>query len=343
MSTQTRKSEHLRICAEKNVLSSHNFFDDICFVHDCLPELDLNKIDIKTRFLGKKFDAPLMIASMTGGTNEAKKINENLAGACQKKGIGFGAGSQRAGIENKKLEDTYNVRHVAKDIFVYANLGAVQMNCGYSFEKYKKAAEMINADAVAVHLNALQESVQKEGDVNFENILEKIKETCSKISFPVIAKETGAGINYENSMKLKEAGVKALMTDGLGGTSWSLVEHYRGSEKAFLFKDWGIPSPVCIKECSKTGLPVVAGGGIRNGLDIAKALALGADIAQSAIVFLAPSMKSQKDVEKKIESMMRELKTAMFLTGSKNINELRKKKLIIKGELKDWFIQLSLL
>lgn len=343
MSTESRKLDHLRICTDKEVCSSKNFFDDLSFVHNCIPEADLNKISTDVEFFGRKLKAPILIASMTGGTDEAKKINENLAIACQKCKIGMGIGSQRAGIEKPELAETYKVRSYAKDIFLYANVGAVQLNYGYNFEKYKKAVEMIDADALALHLNALQESVQPEGDVNFENLLAKIKELCSKLKVPVIAKETGAGINYEQGLKLKNAGIKALMIDGLGGTSWSLVEHYRGSKYALNFKDWGIPTPVCIKECSKLGIPVIAGGGIRNGIDAAKAIALGADLVQAGLIFLKPAMNSEKEVEEKINLVIRELKTAMFLTGSKNIQELRKNKLIIKGELKDWFTAFSLL
>lgn len=337
MSVSSRKKDHVRICIEKNVNASKNYFNYVKLFHNCLPERNLKDIDTRTSFLGKELRAPIIISSITGGTRAAKRINKNLAKAAQKLGLGMGVGSQRIAIEKPGLASTFKVRDVAPDIFLYANIGAIQLNYGFNKEELKKAVEMIGADALALHLNALQEAVQPEGETNFKGVLKKIREVARQLSFPLIAKETGAGIGYWEACKLAKSGISAFMVDGLGGTSFSLVEHYRkGSKSGFVFADWGVPTPASIIYCKKTGLPVVSGGGVRNGLDAAKSIALGASASQVAGVLLPFAIKSAAACEKKLKEIIQELKIAMFLTGSSDIAELSKARHVITGELRDW-------
>lgn len=340
--TESRKLDHIKICMEKNVAAGRSGFSDIDFrdvnfVHNSLPEKDFSEIKTDCRFLGKKLGFPLMIAGMTGGTPEAYKINKNLAAAAQKFMIAMGVGSQRAAIENPKLEKTYHVRDVAPDIFLASNLGIVQFVKGYGLEHAKKAVEMIKADALALHMNALQEVIQPEGDTEWKGCLEKIKEISKGLGKPVIAKETGAGIGKDTAIAIEKAGASAIDIGGAGGTSWSLIENYRSVEKHNAFNDWGIPTAISLVEVSKSvKIPVIATGGIRNGIEIAKALALGADIVGMALPFLKPASKSHEDVEKKIYSLMKELRIAMFLVGAKNLEELRKKPLVVTGLTGQW-------
>lgn len=345
--TQSRKLDHINVCLEKSVEAGRSGFGDICIadmelVHSSLPEMDFQKIDTSCEFLGKKFESPLMIAAMTGGTPEALEINRNLAKAANSFGIGMGVGSQRAAIENPGLEYTYKVRDVAPGIFLAGNIGIVQFVKGYGMKEARKAVEMIDADALCLHLNALQEVVQPEGDVNWEGCLARMKEISSGIGVPVIAKETGAGISREIAKHLEDAGVSAIDIGGLGGTSWSLVESHRsegdeGRGIAKNFGEWGIPTVISLVECREAvKIPLIATGGIRNGIDIAKAISLGADIVGIALPLLKPAAKSGDDVEKRLYQIIKELKIAMFLSGAKNIEGLRKTPLVITGKTKEW-------
>ena len=345
--TQKRKLDHINVCLEKSVESGSSGFGDtslsgVEFIHKALPEIDFDKIDISSEFLGKKFGAPVMIAAMTGGTQEALQINRNLASAAQAFGLGMGLGSQRAAIENSGLEDTYKVRDVAPDIFLAGNLGIVQFVRGYGVEEARKAVEMINADALCIHLNALQEVVQPEGDVTWEGCLDKIREICAGLDVPVIAKETGAGISRETALQLEKAGVSAIDIGGAGGTSWSLVESFRNKEEndreiARNFGEWGIPTAISVAEVrSVSKIPIIATGGIRTGIDIAKAIAMGADIAGVAMPLLKPACRSEEDVEKKIYQITKELKIAMFLSGARNLMELRERPVVVSGKTREW-------
>lgn len=346
--TQKRKMDHINICADRGVEAGKTGFVDVILegvnlVHSALPEADFKSIDTSCEFLGKEFKIPILIAAMTGGTPEAIEINHNLAKAARDFGIGMGVGSQRAGIENSKLENTYNIRDVAPDIFLAGNLGIVQFVKGYGLKEARKAVEMIGADALCLHLNALQEVVQPEGDTDWEGCLEKIKEISKELGKPVIAKETGAGISKEVAIKLQEAGVSAIDIGGLGGTSWSLVESFRSESKsdantiARNFSDWGIPTAISLIECrDSVKIPLIATGGIRNGIEIAKSLALGADMVGIALPLLKPAMKSDADVGKKIYQLEKELKIAMFLCGARNINELRNKPVVLTGKTREW-------
>lgn len=332
MKINNRKLEHIQICLEKNVEAGKTGFDEIRLKHNALPEIDFDEIDLTTRFLGKKLDYPIIIEAMTGGIKEAEQINRDIASIAQEYRIGFGVGSQRAAIEDRNTEDTFKVRDVAPDILLIANLGAVQLNYGYSLIECRKAVEMIDADALALHLNPLQEVIQPEGNRNFKGLTAKINKITSQLKKPVIIKETGCGITYESARKLK---VAAIDVAGSGGTSWSLVESYRQNgltkELGETFSEWGIPTAEAIKDAVKLKKPVIASGGIRNGVDAAKAIALGADCTGVALPILkAYKAGGKTKVKEFLNKFIYEMKTAMFLTGSKNIKELKKQKIWLK-------------
>ncbi|MEM5860994.1 MAG: type 2 isopentenyl-diphosphate Delta-isomerase [Candidatus Aenigmatarchaeota archaeon] len=345
--TSKRKEEHIKICLDKNVehgstlLDEISFwkFEDIDFIHNALPEVDLEKIDISVEFLGKKLNAPIIISGMTGGTKIAEKINKNLAKAAENLNLAMGVGSQRAAIENKELEKTYYVRDVAPNIFLIANLGVIQLNYGYGVEEVKRAIDMIDANAIALHLNALQEAIQPEGNTNWSGCYEKLKKMCKSIKKPVIVKETGCGISKEVAKKIEAAGASAIDISGRGGTSWGIVETLRRKKASnnIIAKEWGIPTAISLLEClSVTKIPIIASGGIRNGLEIAKCLALGAIACGIALPLLRPALKSSEEVENKLKEIIEEIKIAMFLVGAKDIKELRKKPLVITGKTKEW-------
>lgn len=336
--TKARKAHHIRICLDEDVQAGRTGFEDIHLLHRSLPEIDFDDVDISTEWLGRKFSAPIMISGMTGGTEEAEKINRNLARAAQKANIPMGVGSQRAAIENPAIQKTFRIaRDVAPGIFLVGNLGAVQLNSGYTVEHARKAVEMIGANAIALHLNPLQEACQAEGDTAWAGLLPKIRDVCRGVGVPVIAKETGAGICREVAKELERAGISTIDVSGSGGTSWSLVESYRGPPIGKVFAGWGIPTAVSLAEaCDAVDIPVIASGGVRNGIDAAKCLALGATMVSIAHPFLVAAAKSSDAVYGKIKELERELKTAIFLTGSRNASELRKKPVIITGMTREW-------
>ncbi len=336
--TKSRKKDHIRITLNKDVEPNRNYFDDVALVHCALPEVNFKDISTKTTFLSREISAPLLITGMTGGTPQAGKINKNLARAAEKMNILMGVGSQRAGIEHPSIQHTYQVRDVAPNVFLIANLGIVQFAKGYTVEEAKKAIKMIEADAIALNINPSQEISQPEGDTDWRGCLkmaEKISKGCGK---PVIAKEVGTGISYEVAKKLQDAGVSAIDVSGMGGTSWSLIESYRSSENiGEKLKSWGIPTPAAAVEAAETvSVPVIASGGIRDGFDAAKALALGASISGMALPFLKAAAVSAAEVEKKIKQTAKEIKVSMFLTGSSSMNELREKPVVISGYVKEW-------
>jgi len=346
--TSKRKIEQLWICAEKEVEVEGNCFADVKLIHVALPEIDKEEIELKTEFLGFSFNYPLMIASMTGGHPETKRINEVLAEAAETLGVGMGVGSQRAALEGTEQEDSFRVvRDVAPNSFIYANLGAPQLK-EYGVEGVERVIEMIDANAIAIHLNFLQEAIQPEGNVDARGCLNAIKEVCETIKKPVIVKETGAGISYAVAKKLHELGVSAIDVGGLGGTSLAAAEIYRakaehdelGEHLGHLFGwDWGITTVESIVECSSIPfpIPVIATGGIRTGLDVAKSIALGADLCSAALPFLKPAMEgvSADSVVKKIKEMGEELKVAMFLTGCQTPIELKEAEVIVTGKTRE--------
>ena len=346
--TSRRKIEQLRICAEAAVEVGANCFADVKLVHLALPEVDKGEIDLKTEFLGFSFNCPIMIASMTGGHPETKRINEVLAEAAETLGVGLGVGSQRAALEGTEHEDSFRVvRDVAPDCFIYANLGAPQVK-EYGIEGVVRVIEMIDANAIAIHLNFLQEAIQPEGNVDATGCLKAIKEVCDSLKKPVMVKETGAGISYAVAKKLHDLGVAAIDVGGFGGTSLAAAEMYRakaeGDELSAhlgeLFGwDWGITTVESIVECSAIPfpIPVIATGGIRNGLDVAKSIALGADLCSAALPFLKPAMEhlSADKVVEKIREMSEELKVAMFLTGCKTPRELKDAEVMVTGKTRE--------
>jgi isopentenyl-diphosphate delta-isomerase len=327
-----RKTEHLRISLEEDVRFRNltTGLERYHFAHQALPEINRDHIDLSTTLLDKHLSAPLIISSMTGGTEEAEAINKNLAMAAQIHGLGMGVGSQRAALEEPNLSHTYQVRDVAPNILLLANLGAVQLNYGYGVEHCQRAVEMIEADGLILHLNPLQEALQPEGNTDFSGLVAKIEKVCRGLSVPVIVKEVGWGISEEVARKLADSGVAAIDVAGTGGTSWSEVEMHRANNEtsrrvAAAFADWGIPTAESIQMVRRAapGVTLIASGGIRTGVEAAKAIALGADAAALATPFLQPATVSPEAVGEKIREILEELRTAMFCVGARNLQELK--------------------
>jgi isopentenyl-diphosphate delta-isomerase len=334
MAIENRKADHIRICLEEDV-SGRNItsgFERDRFVHQALPEINLSDVGTSTELWGRRLKVPMLISSMTGGVPRAEEINRNLATAAQELGLAMGVGSQRAALQHPELARTYQVRAIAPDIPLFANIGAVQLNYSYGVDDCRRAVDMIEADALILHLNALQEAVQPEGDTNFAGLADKIAQVCREVGVPVIAKEVGWGISADVARMLWEAGVSAIDVAGAGGTSWSQVELHRipderGRLVAEGFADWGIPTATSLLSIRQAGVPegkrLFASGGVRNGIDVAKALALGADLAGMARPFLiAAAMSAEHTVE--LGSVLRDqLRIAMFSIGSANLAQLR--------------------
>lgn len=330
--TQTRKDDHIRICLDEKVQFNQvtNGLEKYHFTHCCLPELNYADIDISTYFLGKKLATPLLISSMTGGTENAQLINQRLATIAQKYGLAMGIGSGRVIIEKPEVAKTFQVRSSCPDILLLANIGAVQLNYGYTWAECLKLVEILEADALILHLNPLQECIQPEGDTNFQGLLDKIAVLCEKISIPVIVKEVGNGINATMTEKLINVGVKAIDVAGAGGTSWAMVEsersdNYLKRELGKTFANWGIPTADCVIDIAQKypDIPLIASGGIRNGLEVAKLLALGADMVGLAYPFLKSSIESIESLEQLVELLNAEIKTVLFCTGNKDISSLQ--------------------
>jgi isopentenyl-diphosphate Delta-isomerase len=345
MGTQQRKAEHIRICLEDNVqFRTGNGLEKYRFSHCCLPELDYDQIDTSTKFLGKTLGAPILISSMTGGTDQARTINRRLAEAAQTYGLAMGVGSQRVAIEalarasaNEQdwTQDSFRVRDLAPDILLFANLGAVQLNYGYGLEQCQRAVDLLAADALILHINPLQECIQPRGDRNFSGLFQKIEQVCKNLTVPVIAKEVGNGISAPLAQRLIDVGVRAIDVAGAGGTSWSLVESARADndlqrQLGRTFADWGLPTAECLVQIrqSQPAIPLIASGGLRNGLDAAKAIGLGADLAGLALPFLTAADHSSAAVTALVELLLAELKTALFCTGSANLADLRRSGLL---------------
>jgi len=350
MSSQTegRKAEHVEICLKKDVQArkATNGFEDIFLIHRALPEMDRNDINLASTVFNYKFSAPIIVEAITGGVKESAKINESIAEAVEKLGLGMGVGSQRAAIENTKMEKTFAIaRKKAPNAFLIGNIGGPQLVKGYGAKEVRKAAEMINADALAIHLNPLQEAIQPEGETNFKYVLEKICEVVQALDIPVIVKETGAGISAEDAKMLETAGISGIDVAGVGGTSWAAVEHFRARNRndefherlGETFWDWGIPTAISIVEVDKsTNLTTIASGGIRNGEEIAKAIVLGADLAGTASPVLKAAVKGPKEVEKTLAYMIEELRNVMFLVGAKSIVELKNASVVLTGKTAEW-------
>jgi isopentenyl-diphosphate Delta-isomerase len=330
--TQTRKADHLRVCLEEDVQFHHTTtgLERYRFIHCCLPELNYSDIDLTTRFLGKSLAVPLLISSMTGGTDLAQQINYRLAAVAQQYGLAMGVGSQRIAVENPQVIPTFAVRSVAPDILLFANLGAVQLNYTYGLAECQRVVDHLEADALILHLNPLQEAVQSKGDTNFRGLLDKIAVLCRKLPVPVIAKEVGNGISAKMAQRLIEAGISAIDVAGAGGTSWAKVESERAKDArqrrlGQTFANWGIPTADCLQAVRSVApdLPLIASGGLRNGLDAAKTLALGADLAGLALPFLQAAAESEAALQTLTETLIAELTTVLFCTGTATLAELR--------------------
>lgn len=333
-----RKLEHLKLCTHSNVeYRRKTGYEEIELIHKALPQINKEKINIKTEFLQKKLDAPIIITGITGGHPASLAVNRELARAAEELQIGMGVGSQRAAVENPELESTYTVvRDEAPSTFIIGNIGAPQM------EYAEKAAAMMDLDAMAIHLNPLQEAIQPEGDVNATKYLQFIKKTSQTLDIPVIVKETGAGIKREDSIAIEEAGAAAIDIAGAGGTSWAAVETYRSKDRSMgeLFWDWGIPTAVSTAEVSQSiKIPVISSGGIRTGLDAAKALALGAETVGIALPLLKEAYQGHEAVVLKLQKFMEELKIAMYLVGASSISDLRKCDMVILGKTREWLTE----
>jgi isopentenyl-diphosphate delta-isomerase len=322
-----RKQEHLRICLEEDTRSSlATGLADYALLHCALPECSLAEVDTATTFLGHRVAAPILISAMTGGAADTGAVNRNLAGAAQALNLPICLGSLRAGLEEPRLMASYQVRDVAPDVPLFANLGAVQLNYGYGPVDCRRAVEAVGADALVLHLNPLQEALQPEGNTAFAQLLTKIAAVCAALACPVVVKEVGWGIGPAVAERLAAAGVAAIDVAGAGGTSWSKVEGLRApsaadAEVAQAFADWGLPTAgalLALRTCLPT-MPLIASGGIANGVDVAKCLALGADLVGLAHALLAPALQSADAVQRLLEVIIRQLRIAMFCTGSPQV------------------------
>jgi isopentenyl-diphosphate delta-isomerase len=330
--TSNRKADHIRINIEEEVRSGlQTGLDSLLLPHRALPEINLAAVDAATTVFGRRLNAPLLISSMTGGTDQARRINGTLAEAAQAYLVAMGVGSQRAAIENPPAQDTFRIRQLAPDILLFANLGAIQLNYGYTVDHCRAAVEMIEADALILHLNALQEALQPEGQTNFAGLLTKIEEVCSKLEVPVVAKEVGWGISAATARQLAEAGVAAIDVAGAGGTSWSQVEMHRATSDrqarlAASFIRWGIPTVDALQQV-RAALPeitIIASGGLRDGIDAAKCLALGADLAGLAGPFLRAAAQSTEAVGEMLALTIEQLRISMFACGCGDLGSLRR-------------------
>ncbi|MBS7624647.1 type 2 isopentenyl-diphosphate Delta-isomerase [Candidatus Bathyarchaeota archaeon] len=346
--TANRKEDHLRICLEKDVEAKKITagFEDVFLIHKALPEINLEDIRTETFFLNHKFSAPIIVEGMTGGTEKSVTINAAIAQAVEELGLGMGVGSQRAALEDPSLERTYKiVREKAPKAFLVSNIGGPQLLMEDSISKIKRAVEMIEADALAIHLNPLQEVVQPEGEKFYAGIIDRIRRVTERLDVPIIVKETGGGISAEVAGMLEDAGVACIDVAGAGGTSWAAVEYYRAVEQGIAFSrdlglmlwDWGIPTVISLIEVTRsTSLPVIASGGVRSSLDIAKSIALGASLAGIARPVLLSASRGYEDVKRMLSSLIAQLRSVMFLVGADSIERLRKAPLVILGRTAEW-------
>ncbi len=335
---EERKADHIKINLEKDVRSAlTSGLEKYHFIHEALPELNLDEVDTSLTLFHKWLHAPILISSMTGGTDQARTFNMRLAEAAQSAQIAMGVGSQRAALEDSKQAGSFQVRKVAPDILLFANIGAVQLNYGYSVDHCRRAVDMIEADALYLHLNPLQEAVQDAGDTNFAGLAKKIEEMCRKLEVPVIAKEVGWGISERTAQLLSDCGVSAIDVAGAGGTSWSQVEMHRAPDEftrelAATFVGWGIPTADSILNVKKAApdMTVFASGGIKDGLDIAKCIALGATLGGMASPFLKAAAVSTDNVVEAIRLIARQIQVTMFACGIGKMEDLNIRKLTNK-------------
>ncbi|WP_204140026.1 type 2 isopentenyl-diphosphate Delta-isomerase [Halomicronema sp. CCY15110] len=331
--TQQRKADHIRVCLEQDVQCQQitTGLENYRFEHCCLPELDWDTLDVSSTFFGKSLGAPLLISSMTGGTEQARLINTRLAIAAQTFGFAMGVGSQRVAVEAPDVMETFAIRRYAPDALLFANLGAVQLNYGYGLAECQRVVEGLAADALILHLNPLQESVQTRGDRHFKGLLNQIETLCQRLPVPVIAKEVGNGISAAMAQKLINAGVAAIDVAGAGGTSWAKVEGGRAADPrqrrlGQTFADWGLPTATCVTQIRAVApeIPLIASGGIRNGLQVAKAIALGANLVGLAHPFLLAAHDSEASVALLAACLLEELRTVLLCTGNPDFTALKR-------------------
>jgi len=346
--TEARKTDHLEICLRENVQARRvtTGFEELYLVHKALPEISRKEINLSTKVFNHKFSAPLLVESMTGGTPKATKINAAIARAIEELGLGMAVGSQRAAIEDPKVEGTFKIaRKEAPNAFIIANLGAPQLAGGYGVKQARKAVEMLDADALAIHLNPLQEAIQPEGETSYVGVLDAVEKIVKGLDVPVIVKETGCGIAAAEAKQLEAIGVAAVDVAGAGGTSWAAVEYYRAKNQMDEFRqrlgetfwDWGIPTAASLIEVAqRVRILVIASGGIRSGIDVAKALALGASLAGMAYPVLDPAVHGAEEVKKRLQLIIEELRNTMFLVGADSVQKLRKVPIVVTGKMADW-------
>lgn len=343
-----RKMEGVQIPLEKPVQAKNatTYFEHVHLIHNALPELNLGDVDTSVTFLKHKFSAPILIDAMTGGAEPLGRINGNLAAAAEELGLGMVVGSQRAGLKSDAAADSYAVaRRNAPNTFLAANIGGAQLAKGFPLEDAKKLVDMIRADALVVHLNPLQELVQPEGEPLYSGVLGRIRELCDKVGVPVIVKEVGAGISKEVALRSELAGASAVNVSGLGGTSWAGVEQTRAKEARLenkielgeVFWDWGIPTAACLLEVCKTvKIPVIASGGIRNGLEIAKGIVLGSTLGGMAYPMLKRAVVSKEALVDYVKNLIGEVRATMYLVGARNIRDLQRSPFVLTGPLLHW-------
>ena len=344
---EKRKQRHIRLSLEENVQADVGTgFEDVRLIHRALPEIDLEDVSTSVDLFGKGLSAPLIISAITGGTENAKRINSTLATVAEELGIGIGVGSQRVALENPSTEHTFSVvREKAPSTLVVGNLGCPQLSLGWGVPEARRCIEMIRADALAIHMNPLQEAVQVEGETRYRGILDKVREVVEGIDVPLVMKETGCGIAFETAIELENAGVEGLDVSGVGGTSWAAVEHHiakevRQRDQEFLGEalwNWGIPTAISVVETSSsTTLKIVASGGIRTGVEMAKAIALGADAVGIAQPFLVKAVEGRDALREHIQRILLEFRTVMFLVGARDIEDLKRVRVVILGRTAEW-------
>ena len=344
---EKRKLRHIRVSLKENVETDiATGFEDILLIHRALPEIDLDEVSTETTFFGKKLAAPLIISAITGGTEEAAKINEVLAEVAEEKQIGIGVGSQRIAIAQPETIPTFSiVREKAPSTFVMGNLGCPQLSLGWGVPEAKKCIEMVEADTLALHMNPLQEAVQVDGDTNYHGVYEKIEELGKNIDTPLIMKETGAGIAWEDALKMEKAGASGLEISGVGGTSWSAVEYHIAKEvgkKQMEYLggalwNWGIPTALSVIETTqKTDLAVISSGGIRTGVEVVKSISLGAQVGGIAKPFLEKAIEGKDALAQHVDNIIREIQVSMFLVGAKNLDDLTHVPVLIMGKTAEW-------
>lgn len=324
---EKRKVEHIQIVAQKQEMDRRKaYFDEIRLTHRALPQINLKEVDPSITFMGRKLSFPLLISSMTGGGDKLfRKINTNLAAAAEAEGVAMGVGSQRIFFTEPTARSSFDLRDVAPTALLFSNLGAVQFNLDMTLAHARAVVQVLKADALYLHLNPLQEAVQPEGDTGFSNLGEKIGEIVRGLDVPVIVKEVGAGISAADAELLIQVGVKYIDVSGAGGTSWSRIEGERAVDPSLgeLFQDWGLPTPYALKALAPFDVTLIASGGIRSGVDMAKALILGASLCGAARPFLAPAMDSVDAVRAVIQRLKREFVTAMFLLGADRVEKIK--------------------